>query len=93
MHGAMPRSEQFNEAQKRRLLSSASYIDKLLIDIEQILSASTPDAFPKYKNPLPPIQVKILRDYIKRLRQQILRVLADLAVPLPEARFDSTFSI
>ncbi len=47
----MLQSEEFNEPQKRRLLSSASYIDKLLIDIEQILSVTTSGGFPKYKNP------------------------------------------
>lgn len=71
-------SEEFNESQKRRLLSSASYIDKLLIDIEQILSASTSGGFPKYRNPLAPVQIKVLRDYIRRLRQQMLHVLAGL---------------
>jgi hypothetical protein len=89
----MSQAEQFNEPQKRRLLSSASYIDKLLIDIEEILSASTSGGFPKYKNPLAPVQVRVVRDYVKHLRQQIVRVLADLDVPLPEPRFDSTFSI
>lgn len=85
--------EGFNEPQKRRLVSSASYIDKLLLDIEQILSASSSGGFPKYKNPLAPVQVRVVRDYIKRLRQQIIRVLADLDVGLPEPRFDSSFSI
>lgn len=85
--------EGFNEPQKRRLVSSASYIDKLLLDIEQILSASSSGGFPKYKNPLAPVQVRVVRDYIKRLRQQIVRVLADLDVGLPEPRFDSSFSI
>lgn len=89
----MPQSEEFSESQKRRLLSSASYVDKVLIDIEQILSASTSGGFPKYRNPLSPMQIKVLRDYIRRLRQQILHVLNELSVPLPEARFDSTFSI
>lgn len=86
-------AERFNEPQRRRLLSTASYIDKLLLDIEQILSASTSGGFPKYKNPLAPVQVRVVRDYIKRLRQQIVRVLADLDIPLPEPTFDSTWSI
>jgi small GTP-binding protein len=89
----MPHSEEFNEAQNRRLLSSANYIDKLLMDIEEILSASISGGFPKYKNPLAPVQIKVVRDYIRRLRQQILEVLKGLNVPLPEARFDATFSI
>ncbi|HEX4229945.1 MAG TPA: dynamin family protein [Bryobacteraceae bacterium] len=86
-------AERFNEPQARRLLSTASHIDKLLLEIEEILSASSSGGFPKYKNPLAPVQVRVVRDYIKRLRQQIIRVLADLEVNLPEPRFDSTFSI
>ncbi|HTU46877.1 MAG TPA: dynamin family protein [Bryobacteraceae bacterium] len=86
-------TQRFNEPQKRRLVSSANYIDKLLVDIEQILSASTSGGFPKYKNPLAPVQVRVVRDYIKRLRQQIVHVLANLDIQLPEPRFDSSFSI
>lgn len=89
----MSQAEQFNEPQQRRLLASASYIDKLLLEIEQILAASSLGGFPKYKNPLAPVQVRVVRDYVKRLRQQIVRVLTDLDVALPEPRFDSTFSI
>jgi GTP-binding protein EngB required for normal cell division len=89
----MSQTEHFNEPQQRRLLASASYIDKLLLEIEQILSASSSGGFPKYKNPLAPVQVRVVRDYIKRLRQQMVRVLADLEVALPEPRFDTTFSI
>jgi GTP-binding protein EngB required for normal cell division len=86
-------AERFNEPQRRRLLATASYIDKLLLDIEQILSASTSGGLPKYKNPLAPVQLRVVRDYIKRLRQQIVRVLADLDIPLPEPSFDSAWSI
>lgn len=89
----MSQAEQFNEAQHRRLVAGASYIDKLLIDIDEILSASDSGGFPKYRNPLTPVQVRVVRDYIKRLRQQIVRVLADLDIDLPPARFDSTHSI
>ncbi len=89
----MSKPEEFNEPQKRRLLSSASYIDKLLIEIEQILSASSSPGFPKYKNSMSPVQVRVARDYIKRLRQQIIRVLTDLDIVLPEARIDSTHGI
>src|SRR5579885_1474044 len=85
--------EQFNEAQQRRLLASASYVDKLLTEIEQILSASDSGGFPKYRNPLTPAQIRVARDYIKRIRQQLVRVLADLGIDLPPPRFDSTHSI
>lgn len=85
--------ERFNEPQMRRLLSTASYIDRLLLDIEQILLAPTSGGFPKYENPLAPVQIRVVRDYIKRLRQQIMRVLVDLDIPLPKPSFDSAFSI
>lgn len=87
------REERFNEAQSRRLLTSSTYIDKLLVDVEQILSSATAESFPKYKNPLSPVQIRVIRDYLQRIRQQILRVLSDLQIPLPEAAFDSTHSI
>ena len=86
-------AQDFNEPQKSRILSSVSYIDKLLIDIEEILSASSSHAFPKYKNPPTPAQVRVAKDYISRLRQHILHVLKDLDVQLPAAKFDSTHSI
>lgn len=89
----MSQTEHFNEPQQRRLLATASYIDKLLLEIDQILAAFLLGAVPKYKNPLAPVQVRVVRDYVKRLRQQIVRVLADLDVALPKPRFDSTFSI
>lgn len=89
----MTRGEHFNEAQSRRLLTSSNHIDKLLVDVEQILSSASADGFPKYKNPVSPVQAGVIRDYIKRIRQQILRVLSDLEIPLPEAQFDSIHSI
>jgi GTP-binding protein EngB required for normal cell division len=85
--------EQFNEPQRSRIVAGVSYIDRLLVDIEEILAASSAHVFPKYKNPLSPVQVRTLRDYTKRLRQQITQVLKSLDVPLPEAKFDSTHSV
>lgn len=85
--------DQFNEPQRSRILAAASYMDKLLVDIDEILAASTSSAFPKYKNPLSPVQVRTMRDYTKRLRQQITRVLKSLEISLPEAKFDATHSV
>jgi GTP-binding protein EngB required for normal cell division len=86
-------SQHFNEPQRSRILASVSYIDKLLIDVEEILSAATSHAFPKYKNPLTPAQIRVAKDYISRLRQHILHVLKDLDIQLPPPKFDSTHSI
>jgi len=89
----MGNREHFNEPQKSRLLASTSYTDRPLIDIEQILSASSSPGLPKYKNPLSPAQIRVVRDYIKRIRQQLVSVLTGLDVALPEPCFDSTHSI
>jgi GTP-binding protein EngB required for normal cell division len=84
--------DRFNEPQRSRILAGVSYMDKLLVDIDEILATSDSNAFPKYKNPLSPVQVRTVRDYIKRLRQQITQVLKTLEITLPEAKFDSTHS-
>jgi GTP-binding protein EngB required for normal cell division len=68
-------------------------MDKLLVSVEEIVAASSAQAFPKYKNPLTPAQVRTTRDYIKRLRQHITHVLKDVEISLPPAKFDSTHSI
>jgi GTP-binding protein EngB required for normal cell division len=83
----------FNESQKSRILAGVSYMDKLLISVEEVLAASSSEAFPKYKNALTPVQVRTTRDYMKRLRQQTAHVLKDLEIPLPDAKFDSTHSV
>ncbi len=85
--------EKFNEPQRSRILAGVSYIDKLLIDVDQILTASSSSDFPKYKNPLSPAQVRIVRDYANRLRQQIIRVLNDIDISLPGPKLDCTHSI
>jgi len=84
---------QFNEAQTSRILAGVSYMDKLLIDVDQIMAASDSQALPKYMNPLTPGQVRTIRDYIKRLRSQMVHVLHDVRISLPPPRFDSTHCI
>src|ERR1022692_3909650 len=50
-----------NEAQRRRIFSNAQYADKLLSDVEAILSASeSKSIFPKYVADLSPPQVKLI---------------------------------
>ena len=97
MNDALPLSRDcpaiFNEPQRSRIVGSVSYVDKLLTAVEQILAASSSHAFPKYENPLTPVQFRVAHDYIKRLRQHMVSVLTDLAIPLPEAKFDSTHAI
>lgn len=65
-----------NENQARRLNATCQHIDKLLSDVEQILSAaSSKAAFPKYRLDVTPAQCRTVEDYIARVRAQLARVL------------------
>jgi GTP-binding protein EngB required for normal cell division len=70
-----------NEAQQRRLFSNAQYADKLLSDIEAILTASeSKSIFPKFRPDVSPLQVKLIRNYVARFRDQLGRVMAGLGI-------------
>jgi GTP-binding protein EngB required for normal cell division len=65
-----------NSSHQLHLLTSCEHADKLLSDIEAILAESTSKSpFPKYQQDLSPAQVKVVQDYIARIRAQILRIL------------------
>ena len=73
---AIEKDEKLNEFQRRRLLISCQYIDKLLSDVEQILNASTSKSpFPRWIDDTSPVQRKVAQDYVARLRGQLVRVL------------------
>jgi GTP-binding protein EngB required for normal cell division len=83
-----------NSSQKLHLLTSFQYVDKLLGDIEAIMAASSAkSAFPKYKPDISRVQIKIVQDYIDRLRSEMVRVLKDQDIFPPEPRFGSVHSI
>jgi GTP-binding protein EngB required for normal cell division len=83
-----------NEAQQRRILANAQYADKLLSDIEAILTASESKAlFPKYTADLTPPQIKLVRDSAGRFRDQLARALEGLAIKPPGAKFGANHSI
>jgi GTP-binding protein EngB required for normal cell division len=85
---------ELNSSQKFHLVNSAQYADKLLGDVESVLFASrSKSAFKKYKNSLSPAQVKVVEDYVARIRAQMVRVLEAQGIPLPEPKFESIFSI
>ena len=65
----------FNESHQRRLLVTFQYVDKLLSEMEAVLSASSSKSpFPKYVANFTPAQERVVRDYIARARSQIHRV-------------------
>jgi GTP-binding protein EngB required for normal cell division len=87
-------SGHLNESQRRHLLSSCQYADKLLSEIEATLVASqSKSPFPKFQPDLSPAQAKVVQDYIARMRAQLVRVLDSQAVPIPAAHIGSVHSI
>jgi GTP-binding protein EngB required for normal cell division len=85
---------ELNSAHKLHLLSSAQHADKLLSDVESILSASkSKSPFRKYRGSLSTAQAKVVEDYIGRIRTQLVRVLESQGIPLPKAAFESVHSM
>lgn len=83
-----------NDSQKQHLLSNCQYADKLLLDIESILSASqSKSVFPKYTGGLTPSQTRVVEDYIARIRSQILRALQSQDIPVPSPVLRTVHSI
>lgn len=68
---------ELNEAQQRRLYVTCSYIDKLLVEVEQVLhETASPSPFPRHIIDITPAQARVLEDHIRRIREQLLRTLA-----------------
>ncbi len=90
----MATSDPLNEPQQRRLLSSARYADKLLSDIEAILTASeSKTTFPKFRPDVSPSQVKLIRHSIARFRDQLARAMEGLGIVHEGPSFGSLHSI
>jgi GTP-binding protein EngB required for normal cell division len=83
-----------NPFQRRHLLTSCQYADKLLSEIESVLVASqSKSPFPKFKADISPPQAKVVQDYIARMRAQIVRILESQGIPIPAPMFGSVHSI
>jgi GTPase Era involved in 16S rRNA processing len=77
MNREMRQHGELNEAQRRRLGVTCSYIDKLLSEVEQILhEAASKSPFPRHVVDVTPAQTRVLEDHIRRIREQLLRALA-----------------
>jgi len=71
------RDGRFNPYQQRHLLITCQHLDGLLAGMEEVLSsASSRRAFPKYISDFTDAQRKTVEDYIARVREHLLRVLA-----------------
>ena len=83
-----------NESHKRHLFSSFQYADKLLAEIEAILTAAqSKSPFPKYQPDISPAQARVVQDYVARMRAQIVRILAGQGVPIPTPNIGSIHAI
>jgi GTP-binding protein EngB required for normal cell division len=75
-----------NSNHERRLSVTCRYIDKLLADMENILSVSSSRlAFPQYTPDLTSAQRRVVEDYIGRIRAQLIRVLDGQNIERPSA--------
>jgi GTP-binding protein EngB required for normal cell division len=67
---------ELNGPQQSRLRITCHYIDKLLSDADHILHQATSQSpFPRYIVDVTPAQVRVIEDYVRRLRAQLLRAL------------------
>jgi GTP-binding protein EngB required for normal cell division len=83
-----------NDAQKLHLRISIQYIDQLLQDVEGILHATEGKSpFPKYRIDLSPAQGRVLEDYIRRFRAQLLRALSWQHIDAPPPDVPATRAI
>jgi GTP-binding protein EngB required for normal cell division len=83
-----------NESHRRRLLANAQYADKLLSDVEEILSASeSKSPFPKYRPDVSLHQARLIRGHIARFRDHLSRVLSAVGIAGDGPRFGSLHSI
>jgi GTP-binding protein EngB required for normal cell division len=90
----VPSADGFNESHRRRLLANAQYADKLISDIEEILSASdSKSPFPKYRPDVSLHQARLIRGQLARFRDHLGRVLSSVGIHHGGAQFGSLHSI
>ena len=83
-----------NSSQKLYLRVSCQHIDNLLEQIEAVLqSATSKSPFPRYILDLSPAQIRVVEDYIRRLRTQLIRTLTWQHIVIPEPTIPATRAI
>jgi GTP-binding protein EngB required for normal cell division len=83
-----------NESHIRHIVSNFQYADKLLSDIEGVLTAAASrTVFPKYIPDITPAQAKVVEDYLARIRAQLIRVLASFGIEPPPPRTGSIHAV
>lgn len=65
-----------NEHQQRHLLATCQYVDRVLGEIEQIITAAASRSpFGRYTDDLSPVEKQLLGDYLTAIRARMLRML------------------
>lgn len=91
---AQSEPDTLNEAQRLHLRVSCEYMDKMLREIEGVLhSGEGASPFTRYQLDLSPAQGRVLEDYIRRFRAQILRALAWQHIEPPPPHVPATRAI
>lgn len=90
----LPNRITLNASQRNRLLITCKHIDKLLGDIEATLNAAaSKNLFPAYIGDVDDTQRKKVEDYIARIREQLLRVLAGQSLAPEQPHISAAHSI
>jgi GTP-binding protein EngB required for normal cell division len=80
------RQNSLNSNHERRLTVTCRHIDKLLAEMEGVLNVSGSKlAFPQHVPDLSPAQLRVIEDYISRIRAQLARVLDGQGIERPPA--------
>ena len=84
----------FNEPQRRRLLASARYADKLAAEIEEILRApESKSPFAKYRPDVSLHQARLIRSHLARFGEHLGRVLSAAGIECGVPQFGALHSI
>src|SRR5205814_1512474 len=76
------KADSFSEYHQRHVRTTFQYIDKLLSEAEHTMAdAGSQSPFRMHSDDTTPIQRKVTRDYIMRIREAMRRVMEELEIP------------
>ncbi|MGA2991830.1 MAG: hypothetical protein ABSD88_15250 [Candidatus Korobacteraceae bacterium] len=91
---AGPNESPLNEYQQRALLAACQHIDKLLVDIEAVLSSTeSRSVFPKYVDDLLPVQRQGIAGHIERLRAQLIGIVTGQGINPEQPKIAASHAI
>jgi GTP-binding protein EngB required for normal cell division len=83
-----------NENQQRRLIVTCQYVDRLLSDLDKAFAeAASNSPFGRYANDLAPAEQGLIKDYVARVRTQLLRMLEGQGLSPTPSRVGLRYSL